>query len=239
LNKTVRLAILLFFCLTAIIVSTHKISYASQEIIIIEEKASAETSLVGGSAPSSAEIEFGNAIMPLTGDVVYDIEASSAETSETSSRHAKLYVKDEENVRIETSAPNAMPIIIVSSKSQGWIYFPKTNTIMELSGNKKNQGSKLYDFISSVSKNRDRYYFNKTISGNYVDYEILEKSGEKKVSYRFGGPKLLEKITIIEKDRATREVIIKNITSGKIDEKLFERPKDAINMPLNEFPNFD
>ncbi len=215
----------------------------TDEIIIVEkiEQNSNEISIAGGPELSSVETEFYTLAEKLTGSVTFDIESAERDSTETSVKRARIMVKDTQNVRVETNLPNGMEMIITSVKDDGWIFFPKTNMIMELKRNLKH-GSKITDgnFINRFLTDRQSHIINKTslAQGDYC-FEIARKDGNKVVSYFFSKENIPQKITVIEKNKDSEEILIKNTIFGPIDDSYFIRPKNAFKMPVNEFPDFD
>ncbi|HOT76357.1 MAG TPA: hypothetical protein PK467_11250 [Candidatus Wallbacteria bacterium] len=218
-------------------------SPAAAEDKIKIEKTSEEISLqpVNDSIqPSTLEAEFERIIGRFCRDVVFEIETAAGDTGETINRSAKIMVKDTENVRIETSLPNGMQLVITSAAGDGWIYFPKTNMIMEIKPDgKKSSDAAGADFISDFLANRKDHVINKNSAGNSICYEIAEKNGGRVINYLFSKDELLEKIIINEKNKTSEEILIKKTSFGPIDESVFTRPKNAFKMPVNEFPDFD
>ena len=217
-------------------------SAAAEEKIKIE-KSSEEIALqpAGAAQPSTLEAEFEKLIGKFSKDVVFEIETASGDTGETISRSAKIMIKDTETVRIETSLSNGMQLIITSAAGDGWIYFPKTNMIMEIKpgGKKSSAAAAGADFISDFLANRPEHVINKNAAGNSTCYEIAEKKGGRVINYHFSKDELLEKIIINEKNKASEEIVIKKTSFGPIEESVFTRPKNAFKMPVNEFPDFD
>ncbi len=211
--------------------------------IIVEKSQSVEVELIGESNEilSTAEIEFNNLTAKLCENITFEIESASGITGETAVKRAKIMVKDTQSVRIETWLPNGMEMIITSAGGDGWIYFPKTNMIMELNKNAKGKAAKVGgDFLSGFSADRAGHIINKTSmpNGGFY-YEIARKDGQKVVTYHFSKEDMPQKITIIEKNKNSEEILIKKADFGAIDESLFVRPKNAFKMPVNEFPDFD
>ena len=216
---------------------------AGEEKIPVEKILDAQNQAEGIPQPalSTLEAEFDGLAGRFAHDVIFEIESVSSDTAETISRRAKIFVKDTSTVRIETSLPGEIELIVTHNGNDGWIYFPKTNMIMEL----KNAGSKLAekaggDFLTGFAANRAGYVINKTEGADGSRrYEIAEKSGRKVVSYDFSKDELPQRITVVEKNRSREEILIKKTAFGPVDESLFARPKNAFKMPLNEFPDFD
>ena len=193
----------LFFCSGA---------SAADEKIPVEKTADAQNPAEGMPKPalSTLEAEFDGLTGRFTRDVSFEIESASTDTAETISRRAKIFVKDTATVRIETSLPGGIELIVTHAGGEGWIYFPKTNMIMEL----KNAGSKLAekaggDFLTGFAANRAGHVINKTeCADGSRRFEIADKSGRKVVSYDFSRDELPQRITVVEKNRSSEEIII-------------------------------
>ncbi|HBC75687.1 MAG: hypothetical protein A2008_11920 [Candidatus Wallbacteria bacterium GWC2_49_35] len=192
-------------------------------------------------ALSTLEAEFDGLAGRFASDVCFEIESVSYDTAETVSRRAKIFVKDTATVRIETSLPGGIELIVTQAGNEGWIYFPKTNMIMELKGAESKLVEKAGgDFLGGFAADRAGHVINKTEgAGGSRRFEIADKSGRKVVSYDFSKDEMPQKITIIEKNKASEEIMIKKTSFGPIDDSLFARPKNAFKMPINEFPDFD
>ncbi len=216
---------------------------ADDDKIIVEKNESAEIELIKPSEEvlSTLETEFNYLTEKLSKNITFEIESASGATDETAIKRARIMVKDTQTVRIETALPNGMEMIITSAANDGWIYFPKTNTIMELKQNAKNKAAEVSgDFISGFLADRTAHIINKTsMPGGDFCYEIARKDGQKVVSYYFSKEEVPQKITIIEKNKASEEILIKKAEFGTMDDSIFSRPKNAFKMPVNEFPDFD
>jgi outer membrane lipoprotein-sorting protein len=216
---------------------------AEDEKIAVEKTGDAPNQAEGMPqlAMSTLEAEFDGLAGSFAQDVSFEIESVSSDTAETISRRAKIFVKDTATVRIETSLPGGIELIVTHAGGEGWIYFPKTNMIMEL----KNAGSKLAekaggDFLAGFAANRAGHVINKTeCADGSRRYEIADKSARKVVSYDFSKDEIPQRITVVEKNRSSEEILIKKTAFGPVDESLFARPKNAFKMPVNEFPDFD
>lgn len=216
---------------------------SAEEKIPVEKNSDAQiqAEVMPQPALSTLEAEFDGLAGRFTSDVCFEIESVSADTAETISRRAKIFVKDTATVRIETSLPGGIELIVTHAGNEGWIYFPKTNMIMELKGADPKLGGKAGgDFLAGLAADRAGHVINKTEgAGGSRRYEIADKSGRKVVSYEFSKDEIPQKITIVEKNRASEEILIKKTSFGPVDESLFARPKNAFKMPVNEFPDFD
>ncbi len=216
---------------------------ADGDKIVVEKSESVEIELIKapGESLSTLETEFNNLTDKLSRNITFEIENASWATDETIIKRARIMVKDTQTVRIETSLPNGMEMIITSADNDGWIYFPKTNMIMELKQNARNKAAEISgEFIIGFLADRAAHIINKTLMpGGDFCYEIARKDGQKVVTYHFSKEEMPQKITIIEKNKASEEILIKKAEFGAMDDSLFIRPKNAFKMPINEFPDFD
>lgn len=190
---------------------------------------------------SSDEVMLRELIKKFSSNISYEIENILQETSETTTRRAKISVRDASNIRIESSTGDGAEIISVYSGNGAWIYFPKTNILLDVPGKGKKDGNvdSQYDFIGGYIKNSDDYIVLKITDGAFSTYEITGPPGNTKATYRFGADGLPDRITFIEEGLGTREIRISNAVIGPVDEKLFKKPDNAIKMPLNEIPDIE
>lgn len=223
-----------------VIVLCSRASAGDDGKIIVERTGPAVSNEAVPQSLSTLEAEFAALTDRLSAGVTFDVESRRNDTSESSSRKAKVFVKDTTSVRVETSLPGGIELSITKAGNEGWIYFPKTNMIMEL----KNGGGMAEkagaDFIAGFTANRGGHVINRTDAADSARrYEIAEKSGGRVVSYDFAADGVPVKITVVESDRSSREILITRISFGPVDDSLFARPKNAFKMPVNEFPDFD
>ncbi len=190
---------------------------------------------------SSDEVMLRELIKKFSENISYEVENSLLETSETQVRRARIFVRDTSNIRVESSTGDGMEIISVYSGGAAWIYFPKTNIIIDIPGKEKKAGdvNPQYDFIGGYIENPSDYIILKKTEGSLTTYEISGPPGNTRASYRFTAEGLPERITFVEEGLGTREIRIKNVAIGPIDEKLLKRPENAIKMPLNEIPDIE
>jgi outer membrane lipoprotein-sorting protein len=243
INKNLFLRVIILSAFFSFLPPCVHANASDGDKIIVEKSESSEVGLI--TAPdeilSAIETEFNNLTDKLSRNITFEIENASASTDETAVKRARIMVKDTQAVRIETSLPNGMEMIITSTGGDGWIYFPKTNTIMELNKNARSKAAEVGgDFLSGFSADRAGHIINKTLMphGGFC-YEIARKDGRKVVTYHFSKEDIPQKITIIEKNKNSEEILIKKADFGVIDDSLFIRPKNAFKMPFNEFPDFD
>lgn len=208
-------------------------------VIVIERKADKNRPALKNL--SSDEVLLRELIKKFSENISYEVENSLHETSETSVRRARIFVRDPSNIRVESSSGDGMEIVSVYSGNNAWIYFPKTNIIIDIPGKgKKDAGvNSQYDFIGGYIENPADYIVLKNIEDGLLNYEISGPPGNTKASYRFTAEGLPESITFVEDGLGTREIKIKNVSPGPIDEKLFKRPVNAIKMPINEIPDIE
>ena len=190
---------------------------------------------------SSDEVLLRGLIKKFSGNISYEAENSIHETSETLIRRARLFVRDPSNIRMESSTGDGTEIVSVYSENKAWIYFPKTNIIIDIPGKGKKDGgvNSQYDFIGGYIENPSDYIVFKSSESPLLNYEISGPPGNTKASYRFTAEGLPESITFVEEGAGTREIKIKNVIIGPIDEKLLKRPVNAIKMPVNEIPDIE
>ncbi len=190
---------------------------------------------------SSDEVLLRELIKKFSENICYETENTLNQASSTTIRRARLFVRDASNIRLESSTGDGTEIVSVYSGGGAWIYFPKTNIIIDIPGKaKKSAGVNLqYDFIGGYIANPSDYIVLKNSEGAFLTYEISGPPGNTKASYRFTAEGLPDRITIIEDGLGTREIKIKNVITGPIEEKLFKRPENAVKMPLNEIPDIE
>jgi len=223
------MAFILFSCGVAF-------SAGDTDVIVIKKKTAPAP--LATYVPGQAEMEFTKLMKKLSCDVSYTIEETVLDSTEVSGesstpKSAKVFVKDSESVRLEFNDANGNPAVSVYSGGNLWVYFPKTNMIMDLpkEGSRVTQGP--HNFIDKFLARPQDYLVGRTREGGASNFEVLEKSGGDRVAdYRFGSGDSLERIAIYDRDSGTREVKVSSFKFGQNDPALFERPQNAVKMNL-------
>lgn len=187
--------------------------------------------------PGQSEMEFGALMQKLSADVSYTIEEIGRDSVEIAGEPsyastAKVYIKDSESVRLEFSDAGGNPAVSVYSAGNLWVYFPKTNMIMDMPKEKSALTQGPQNFIDRFLASPRDFMIGKTKSSDATDYEVLDRSGAKVADYRVRDKDTLERIAIYDRDRGTREVKVSGLKYEKIDPALFERPQNAVKMNL-------
>jgi len=239
-TKMTQLASFLPLLFTACLVFPYCSHAAGDtDVIVIERRADKNRPSL--KTLSSDEVTLRELIKKFSENISYDLENIFDQASSTGVRRARIFVRDASNIRLESSTADGTEIVSVHSGGAAWIYFPKTNIIIDIPGREKKAGSvnSQYDFISGYIENPSDYIVFKNNEGFFPSYDITGPPGNTKASYRFTADGLPDRITIVEDGSGTREIRITNPKTGPIDEKLFKRPENAVKMPLNEIPDIE
>jgi outer membrane lipoprotein-sorting protein len=188
--------------------------------------------LVGCSHASEVTIESLARDFEKVSSLKYDMEVHvlEYEDQETQGQHATLYIKDDTQVRLDSTGPQgSLRVISNSNTGESSMYFPEAHSYYTISQDPQTfeQTENVNEFFKVLEENFE-ITGNETLDG--VDVVVLEGvfEGERQKLWIDATIPYPVKVQTIDSQGNIRdEIRILNISTEELDESIFEIPEEA------------